>query len=197
MHLKAFLSAAVAVSVLAIAAPASAAVVGLTPNVDLSTGAYTATFGDASYTFSYTPNGYNTISLAVGGTGEVYGNTFLEQGQPSALQVGVTVPDQLSLGEFFAPTSPASINFSIATTYVALQFMNAGQTFYGYAQVGGSFLNSIAFNDVPNGSIITGQEITGAPGAVPEAASWAMMIAGFGLVGGALRRRTSVVATAA
>ncbi|HPU14531.1 MAG TPA: PEPxxWA-CTERM sorting domain-containing protein [Polymorphobacter sp.] len=27
-------------------------------------------------------------------------------------------------------------------------------------------------------------------GAVPEPASWAMMLAGFGLVGGALRRRT-------
>jgi hypothetical protein len=31
-------------------------------------------------------------------------------------------------------------------------------------------------------------------GAVPEPASWAMMIAGFGLVGGVLRRRTTAVA---
>lgn len=36
---------------------------------------------------------------------------------------------------------------------------------------------------------------TGASGAVPEPASWAMMIAGFGLVGGSLRtRRTKVAA---
>lgn len=31
-------------------------------------------------------------------------------------------------------------------------------------------------------------------GAIPEPASWALMIAGFGLVGGALRRRTAAVA---
>jgi len=30
---------------------------------------------------------------------------------------------------------------------------------------------------------------------VPEAASWALMIAGFGLVGGALRRRNKVSVT--
>jgi len=36
-----------------------------------------------------------------------------------------------------------------------------------------------------------------APGAVPEPASWAMMLAGFGLVGGTLRRRSVKVAFAA
>jgi len=33
-------------------------------------------------------------------------------------------------------------------------------------------------------------------GAVPEPATWAMMIAGFGLVGGAMRRRSTKVAYA-
>ncbi|HPU15931.1 MAG TPA: PEPxxWA-CTERM sorting domain-containing protein [Polymorphobacter sp.] len=38
--------------------------------------------------------------------------------------------------------------------------------------------------------------IAGVPGAVPEPASWALMIGGFGLVGSALRRRRSVALTA-
>jgi hypothetical protein len=32
------------------------------------------------------------------------------------------------------------------------------------------------------------------PGAVPEPATWAMMLVGFGVVGGAMRRRVRVVA---
>jgi len=36
---------------------------------------------------------------------------------------------------------------------------------------------------------LTSGSITDVTGAVPEPASWAMMIAGFGLVGGAMRRR--------
>jgi hypothetical protein len=37
---------------------------------------------------------------------------------------------------------------------------------------------------------------TAAPAAVPEPASWAMMLGGFGLVGGALRRRRTTLAHA-
>jgi hypothetical protein len=36
--------------------------------------------------------------------------------------------------------------------------------------------------------------VTAASGGVPEPASWAMLIAGFGLVGAMQRRRTAVVA---
>ena len=38
-----------------------------------------------------------------------------------------------------------------------------------------------------------GGSVTLSDGAVPEPASWAMMIAGFGLVGGAMRRRSAAV----
>jgi hypothetical protein len=40
-------------------------------------------------------------------------------------------------------------------------------------------------------------EAVGALGVVPEPASWALLLAGFGIVGGALRRRTASVAPAA
>lgn len=182
------------------AGPASATVVGYTPNVDLSSNnPYTVTFGDASYTFGYDPSGsyYSPITMGVGGTGLVYGNTPLEVGLPSALQEGTLVPDQLSLGEFFAPTGLQPISFSIAMDWVALEFTNGGQTFYGYAEVGGSYLDRIAYNDTPGGSITTGEAIAAAPNAaVPEPASWALMIGGFGLVGGALRRQRQALASA-
>ncbi len=46
------------------------------------------------------------------------------------------------------------------------------------------------------GTLTVGYEPAAAT-AVPEPASWAMMIAGFGLVGGAMRRRTTAVSYAA
>lgn len=162
-----------------------AAVVSLASNVDLTNGQYTVNIGsDASYTFRYAPNGNNTVALSMTGTGEVYGNGFFSPNSPDPLQVDVVVPDQLSLGEFFKQTGTQTIPFSIAQTQVALRFMTGGQTYYGYAQVAGSSLLQFAYNDTPLGSISTGQ----APAAVPEPATWAMMLVGFGILGGVLRR---------
>ncbi|WP_310474313.1 PEPxxWA-CTERM sorting domain-containing protein [Sandarakinorhabdus sp.] len=59
-------------------------------------------------------------------------------------------------------------------------------------------IRSIAFG--PNGGTTTGGAFSidnltiGASGVVPEPASWAMLIAGFGLVGAAARRRRAVTA---
>ncbi len=48
----------------------------------------------------------------------------------------------------------------------------------------GGTANQVAFDDITFGSAT--------PGGVPEPAAWAMMLAGFGLVGGAMRRRQKV-----
>lgn len=58
------------------------------------------------------------------------------------------------------------------------------------------------WNDTPDEGVIFANptpqpyrgvvEFTSLPGAVPEPASWAMMIGGFGLVGGVLRKRSTV-----
>jgi hypothetical protein len=50
-------------------------------------------------------------------------------------------------------------------------------------------LNSIVVNGVSRGGGAYGGQATFIP-AVPEPASWALMIGGFGLVGGAMRRRS-------
>ena len=68
-------------------------------------------------------------------------------------------------------------------------FSAAGITFAGTAK-SVSFAgvaDQIVFDDVTFGS--------STPGGVPEPAAWAMMLAGFGLVGGAMRRRQKVAVT--
>lgn len=89
------------------------------------------------------------------------------------------------------PTTPSACD---PATYLAgyCPFVAAGVTFSG---IGRSIsfagaANTIVFDDVTFGSATPGG------GGVPEAATWAMMIAGMGAAGGALRRRKAVAALA-
>jgi PEP-CTERM motif len=102
-----------------------------------------------------------------------------------------TVQDNL-----FAPQSFLLINTAI-TRYVALVFANP-------LTAGG--VNSLAIGNFPVGSYecdncnavryVTSGFATTVTAAVPEPTSWALMIAGFGLVGGAMRRRRVTVSYA-
>ena len=71
----------------------------------------------------------------------------------------------------FCPFSAAGVNFAGTARSIS---------FAGVA-------NQIVFDDVTFGSSTPGQT-----GAVPEPATWAMMMLGFGAVGGAMRRRRNV-----
>jgi hypothetical protein len=71
------------------------------------------------------------------------------------------------------------------------QFCNWTAVGVGFAGIArsidfGGTANQVAFDNITFGSIDPG-------GGVPEPAAWAMMIAGFGLVGGAMRRRNTSV----
>ncbi len=66
----------------------------------------------------------------------------------------------------FCPFKPVGVTF--AGTALSVSFAGVA--------------NQIVFDDITFGSAIVG-------GAVPEPATWAMMLAGFGIVGGAMRRR--------
>lgn len=190
--MRALLVALATTTIMLAAPPTSAAIVSLASNVDLSGSPFTVNIGkEASYTFSYMAGSYSPVSIAMSGTGEVYGNGFFSPNGPDPLQIDVVVPDQLSLGEFFKQTGSAPIPYSIALVDVALRFSTRGRTYFGYAQVGGSFLTQFAYNDTPGGSISTGQ----APTAVPEPTAWAMLIAGFGGIGAAMRGRRRITAS--
>ncbi len=69
---------------------------------------------------------------------------------------------------------------------------NLGRAITGRAL--GANLNELSFDQVVNGSQdLTFSATITAVTAVPEPASWALMICGFGMVGGAMRRRTIAV----
>ena len=105
-------------------------------------------------------------------------------------------------GTFDGMTQTASlINFS-AVSFIA--DLNIVGTSLGFTQFSGPALYT-GSNDSPVftpgtyqlTSIVSGNStltITEGTGAVPEPASWALMIAGFGLVGIAARRRSAVAA---
>ena len=63
--------------------------------------------------------------------------------------------------------------------------------FNTYTLSGFDNLVSLVFSNPTNGYIAIDNIDTGANGAVPEPASWALMLGGFGLVGGAMRSRRS------
>lgn len=71
--------------------------------------------------------------------------------------------------------------------YLGEQLTSAGAVLSGDA---GEWQASAGFRSVVNGALTP----QATPGAVPEPAVWAMLIAGFGLVGVALRRRSGMVA---
>jgi hypothetical protein len=162
------------------------AIISVASDVELSGGAKTFSLGSsASYTFNYLSSNFlSPVTIAMSGTGQVYGNGFFSPNGPDPLQIDVLVPDQLSLGEFFTQVGAQPIPYSIAQSSVALRFTDGGQTYYGYATVGGSRLIQLAYNNVAGGKISTAQS----PDPVPEPATWAIMVLGFGMVGGTMRR---------
>ncbi|CAM3030956.1 hypothetical protein SPAN111604_00170 [Sphingomonas antarctica] len=79
------------------------------------------------------------------------------------------------------------INFDPSENVGALRFSSTGVAFE-FDTIGAS---TVKF-DIPNTSMTTPNNALPAVLGVPEPASWALMIGGFGVVGGALRRRQRV-----
>jgi len=91
----------------------------------------------------------------------------------------------LVYSQLFSPsaTAPTLISFNHALIDSAV-FTSFGGTQHPSYKTGGGFhfaLDNLAINE--------GASNPGTSGAVPEPASWAMLIAGFGLAGGALRKQ--------
>ncbi len=114
---------------------------------------------------------FNYVSSVVGSV-DVYDGlngtgTLLASVNLTANQVGCGL---YSAG--FCPFGPAGVNFAGTARSIAF----------------GGVANQIVFDDITFGSATPG------PSVVPEPASWAMLIAGFGLTGAAMRRRSKIVA---
>lgn len=184
MHVTSRLAALAGATVALLAtAAASAAPIYTSIGADLSAGTYTFNTNNSAFTFG--SNGQiftGPITVQTAGGGEV--NTIFGQPTTNFIDRGtVTFGPNMQYTAF--PTA-TPVRFSNGDNFIGLRATDAaGQQFYGFAYTTNSRLNSIGF-ETTAGAAIT------ATAAVPEPAAWAMMIGGFGLVGGGLRRRQTV-----
>ena len=163
------------------AAPASAARVVTTINADLSAGDYTFANQGAGFTFGSNGDFFNgpvTISTANGGQANtIFGQptTNFADGRGGPLSFG---PND----QYAAFATPTPIRFTIGDNFIGLRAVTASGTFYGYAFTTNNVLNTVGFESVADRAVTATQ-------GVPEPASWALMLGGFGLAGTAMRRR--------
>lgn len=169
----------------AVATGASAAPVLHSVGADFSAAAYTFNLGDSSFTFTGTGDWF--APTAVSGTGAfntIFGNpttNFVDRG---SVTFGPT-------DQYAAFPRPTTINFSNGENFIGLRASAGDEYFYGFAYTTNNVLNSYGFESVA-GLAIT--PTVAAAAAVPEPASWALMVVGFGAIGAAVRRsrRTEV-----
>ncbi|MBB5687843.1 PEPxxWA-CTERM sorting domain-containing protein [Sphingobium boeckii] len=165
------------------AAPAVAAPVIVSVNTSFAASPFTFTSGDSVFTFSATGDFTAPTAIKTGGTGKV--NTIF--GQPTTNFVDrstLTFGRNDQYGAFAAATP---IRFSNGENFIGLQATSGGSIFYGFAYTSDNILKSYGFENV------AGRAITATTaGPVPEPATWAMMLTGFGAVGSAMRRRRSL-----
>ncbi len=132
----------------------------------------------------------------------VFGGTFLASGpsagQPATLVFNQAVnlfgfligsPDSYNLLTITSTTgtytfTPASLGLPTTGNQNLSRYVNFRSTMSGERILSATFDNVPAVNAFETANF--------AAGAVPEPAAWAMMIGGFGMVGGAMRRRRSI-----
>lgn len=193
--MKAFIAGAALAAALFAASSASAVVITPYVGADLTTSPYTIDFGEGgSLTFSTVDSSFfarDPTGVQTSGSAQIFslGAPFFSQPTPTSYFTesnGSFGPGQL--GFFASYSTPAAIPFSLSDGLVGFGFTLSDGLHYGYAQLGGSFLTGFSFEDQAGAGVPFGQI-----SAVPEPGVWAMMIAGFALVGSALRRRRTGV----
>ncbi len=179
-----------ALTLVALAAPASAAPVITAVGTSYATTPYTFTFAGGSFTFSNSGDIFGPTAIRTGGTGQV--NTVF--GSPTTYFVDrgtVAIGPGLQFAAF--PTT-TPVRFSNGDNFFGLSATSGADTFYGFAFTTNNILNSFGFETVAGRAITATAAI---PAPVPEPATWAMMLFGFGAAGLALRRRARLAPLAA
>ena len=188
----------------AVSAPAAAQSV---PNGTVSVAAlYNPTVTLGAATGTYTANSGATFEvLGTGGFTSVTGLNGTMNGTLSfSTAEGTTIAQ--SLANFFvfndgrggtynfSPTSVLTTSFSNVpnvSSSIGLYILgNVADAFQGFTPTPGSL--TLSFNSTGGSPYSASATLSVPPagaGAVPEPASWALMIGGFGMVGGAMRRR--------
>lgn len=175
-----------------VAAPSFATPVLFESNTDFSTKPVTFSFDNSSFSFSGTGDYFSPTAVQTAGGGEVssFGGFLGIPVEPSSDFYPARGSGQISYG----PTGTSYAEFTSATT---VPYSNGGNVFglvamldgaahYGFALTSDTTLVSYGFESAANTPIDAIAGIAGAS-AVPEAATWMMMILGFGLIGGVMR----------
>lgn len=164
-----------------------------------------------NYGINFSSNSLGLIDGAAGGSGNT-GNDpsgvtnliFLDGG---AATMNVAAGFDTGFSFYYAAASTGSVTVydglnGTGNILATLSLAATPNNYYEWASVGVTFdgiarsvdfggaANFIAFDNITLGAATPGS------GAVPEPASWAMMLGGFGLVGGAMRRRKAKISFA-
>lgn len=119
---------------------------------------------------------------------------FATASDDSGQAVGTQIGDNFgifSAGGFTAP-------YGALVGLVGSQYQLLGTSFTGsFSSAGTLQLFYWDSNNSDNRGTVTANVVTGQNGAVPEPATWMMMLAGFGVAGLVLRRRRPAIAAAA
>ena len=177
---------------LAIAAtPAQASPVITAVNADLSVNPFTFSFMGGSFTLTGTGGFPDFLAVSTAG-GAAVRTVF---GRPSSdfTNRNTVVYDQNTLGGFGSFPTLTTIPTTNGNNFLGLRVTSGGQNYYGFLYSTNATLNSYGFETSPNTAITA---TTSLAGAVPEPASWALMIVGLGMVGATMRRRKTTVSFA-
>ena len=193
--MRSMLLATSACALLFSAAPASAAIRVLAEDFDLTRGPLNVGLDSASrFIFSYDSRFFfDTEPTLVQTTGTAattsFGGFLGIPLVPSTFFTSANIRVDANIFPGFNQFPTATrIPFSISPGDLGLRVTVGGQDFFGFARIAGPNI-TVAFNDIAGAAIIAGS--------VPEPASWALMILGFGAVGGTVRVRARQAAALA
>ncbi len=180
--------AAAAVAIASV--PAGASVVTYaTGGASFATTPFVHDFGGGNtLTVSNTGDFFSPEAVATGGDLQVgsFGAPFYNPPQPTAYftnRGGSFGPGANIPPIFQSYSTPAPVAYSISEGLVGFRFDLGNGLQYGYVDTVGTSIRGFRFETTPGADVPFG--------AVPEPASWGLMIAGFALTGVASRRRVA------
>lgn len=165
------------------AAPSSAAPMITAVGTDVSTSPFSFSYLGSTFTISKGDGFGSLISVSTAGSAAV--RTVFGSPSTDFTDRGVPLYDANTLGGYgsFPVTTP--VGASNGANFLGLRVTSAGQSFYGFLYTTNANVNSYGFESLANTGITA---TTTVPAAVPEPATWALMILGFGAIGYAMRR---------
>ena len=177
-----------------LAAPAMAAPVFVTTNADLVASPFSFDVQGATFTLSATNSFAAPLSVQTSDTGEFssFGG-FLGipvTPSPSFTNRGTVQYGPGVFGSYASFDSLTPVNFSNGENFLGFRALVGDDAYYGFVFTTNGMLNGYGFETSAN------TVITATTAAVPEPATWAMMIGGFAFAGSVLRRRRSATAVA-